>query len=155
MAAYASSEFALEEFNRFERIKLTLPIKKSLKQKKKALERTLDAYKTVIDYGVGEFVTEANYRIGNVYSQLSRDLLDSERPKGLDDLAMEQYEILLEEQAYPFEEKSVELLAANAERAWDGFYDDWVKRSLKELAKLLPARYGKQESTTEVSHGLH
>ncbi len=155
LAASASAEFALEEFNRFESIKLTLPIKKSLGQKKKALERTLDAYKKVIDYGVGEFVTEANYRIGNVYSQLSRDLLNSERPKGLDDLAMEQYEILLEEQAYPFEEKSIDLLAANAERAWDGFYDDWVKRSLKELAKLLPARYGKQETTAEVSHGLH
>ena len=154
LAASAASEFALVEFDRFERIKLTLPIKKSLGDKKKALERTLDAYKKVIDYGVGEFVTEANYRIGNVYSQLSRDLLKSERPKGLDDLAMEQYEILLEEQAYPFEEKSVELLAANAERAWDGFYDDWVKRSLKELAKLLPARYGKQESAPEVSDGL-
>lgn len=154
LAASAANEFALAEFDQFERIKLTLPIKKSFAQKKKALERTLDAYKTVINYGVGEFVTEANYRIGNVYSQLSRDLLASERPKGLDDLAMEQYEILLEEQAYPFEEKSVELLAANAERAWDGFYDQWVKQSLNELAKLLPARYGKQETTAEVSDGL-
>ena len=67
---------------------------------------------------------------------------------------MEQYEILLEEQAFPFEEKSVKLLAANAERAWDGFYDDWVKQSLKELAKLLPARYGKHEKLSEVSRGL-
>ena len=147
--------FAGEEFDQFQRIKLTLPIKKSLKAKKSALDKTLKAYKKVLDYGVAEFSTEANYRIGNVYSQLSRDLMDSERPTGLDPLAMEQYEILLEEQAYPFEEKSIELLEANAQRAWNGFYDDWVKQSIKELSTMLPARYGKKEAAVEVSHGLH
>lgn len=155
LAAYASSQFAGEAFARFERIKLTLPIKKSLAAKKGALDETLKAYKKVLDYGVAEFVTEANYRIGNVYSQLSRDLMNSERPKGLDELALEQYEILLEEQAYPFEEKSVELLAATAERSWEGLYDKWVKQSFQELAKILPARYGKQEQRSEVSDGLY
>lgn len=154
LAAYAANQFAGEAFARFERIKLTLPIKKSLAAKRSALDETLEAYKKVLDYGVAEFVTEANYRIGNVYSQLSRDLLNSERPKGLDELAMEQYEILLEEQAYPFEEKSVELLAATAERSWEGLYDKWVKQSFEELAKILPARYGKQELKQEVSDGL-
>lgn len=155
LAAYATNQFAGESFARFERIKLTLPIKNSLAAKKGALDETLRAYKRVLDYGVAEFVTEANYRIGNVYSQLSRDLMKSERPKGLDDLALEQYEILLEEQAYPFEEKSVELLAATAERSWEGLYDKWVKQSFSELAKILPARYGKQEQRGEVSDGLH
>lgn len=155
LAAYASAQFAGEAFNRFERIKLTLPIKNSLAAKKKALDETLSAYKKVLDYGVAEFVTEANYRIGNVYSQLSRDLMNSERPKGLDELALEQYEILLEEQAEPFEEKSVELLAATAERSWEGLYDKWVKQSFVELAKIMPARYGKREQSSEVSNGLH
>lgn len=155
LAAYASAQFAGEAFNRFERIKLTLPIKNSLNAKKKALDETLSAYKKVLDYGVAEFVTEANYRIGNVYSQLSRDLMNSERPKGLDELALEQYEILLEEQAEPFEEKSVELLAATAERSWEGLYDKWVKQSFVELAKIMPARYGKREQSNEVSNGLH
>lgn len=155
LAAFSANELAGQAFANFERIKLTLPIKKSLQAKKAALDETLAAYRKVLDYGVGEFVTEANYRIGNVYSQLSRDLLASERPKGLDPLAMEQYEILLEEQAYPFEDKSVQLLEATAERAWDGFYDDWVKRSFKELATILPARYGKQEAVEEVSDGVH
>lgn len=155
LAAYASAQFAGEAFNRFESIKLTLPIKNSLAAKKRALDDTLKAYKNVLDYGVAEFVTEANYRIGNVYSQLSRDLMNSERPKGLDELALEQYEILLEEQAEPFEEKSVELLAATAERSWEGLYDKWVKQSFLELAKIMPARYGKREHSGEVSNGLH
>lgn len=155
LAASAANELAGQKFAKFERIKLTLPIAQSLQAKKAAMDETLAAYRQVLDYGVGEFVTEANYRIGNVYSQLSRDLLESERPEGLDPLAMEQYEILLEEQAFPFEDKSVELLEANASRAWDGFYDDWVKRSFEELATILPARYGKQEAAEEVSDGLY
>jgi len=104
---------------------------------------------------VAEFSTEANHRIGMIYGQLSADLMDSQRPKGLDDLALEQYEILLEEQAYPFEEKAIDLHQANSERAWEGIYDDWVERSFEELAKLLPARYGKKEKRLEVSDAIY
>ena len=155
LAASASIKFANDEFSRYSGIKLTLPLKNSLKKKKSALDKTLKSYKGVLDYGVAEFSTEANHRIGMIYGQLSKDLMNSQRPKGLDDLALEQYEILLEEQAYPFEEKAIELHQANSERAWDGIYDDWVKRSFAELGKLLPARYGKQEKVIEVSDDIY
>jgi len=35
-----------------------------------------------------------------------------------------------------------------------GIYDQWVKRSFEELAKLLPARYKKSESVLEVSNEI-
>ena len=53
----------------------------------------------------------------------------------------EQYDVLLEEQAFPFEEKAIELHEANAQRTGDGVYDEWVQRSFDVLAKLKPARY--------------
>jgi len=155
LAAFASSEFADQEFERYKRIKIGLPLKQSMQKKKKALDKTLSSYKTVMDYGVAEFATEANYKVGLIYSQLSQDLMNSERPKGLDATAMEQYEILLEEQAYPFEEKSIDIHKSNAERSWKGIYDDGVKNSFKALAKLLPARYGKKEEAPEISRGIH
>ncbi len=154
LAAFATAKFADDEFARYERIKLTLPLKKSLKKKRAALDVTLKAYRRVLDYGVAEFATQANHRIGNIYSQLSKDLLNSQRPKGLDDLALEEYEVLLEEQAIPFEEKAVSILQANAERSWTGLYDDWVKESFKSLAEILPARYGKKEQAVEFSDAL-
>ena len=155
LAASASIKFANDEFSRYSAIKLTLPLKASLKKKKSALDKTLGSYKNVLNYGVAEFSTEANHRIGTIYAQLSKDLMNSQRPKGLDDLALEQYEILLEEQAYPFEEKAIDLLATNSERSRDGIYDDWVKRSFEELGKLLPARYGKKENKIEVSDDIY
>ena len=52
---------------------------------------------------------------------------------------------MLEEQAYPFEEKSMELHEVNAKRASEGIYDQWVKSSFTALKELRPVRYGKAE----------
>lgn len=154
LAAQSQTYFAGKELAIFEKIRLRAPIKNTLKAKRKAMDKTLKSYKSVIDYGIAEFATEANHRIGEVYANLYEELLDSERPKGLDELTMEQYEIMLEEQAYPFKGKAVEMLTINAERSWQGFYDQWVKQSFSVLANLLPARYGKQETVVEVSRGV-
>ena len=83
------------------------------------------------------------------------DLIDSERPKGLSELELEEYELMLEEQAYPHKQKAISLLEANAHRSWQGIYDHWVKASFKALAELLPARYGKEEVRLELSRGVH
>ena len=63
---------------------------------------------------------------------------------------LEQYNVLLEEQAFPFEEKALELHEANARRAANGVYDAWVKRSYAALAKLRPVRFGKNEISVGV-----
>ena len=52
---------------------------------------------------------------------------------------------LLEEQAYPFEEKAIEVHGVNAARTGSGIYDEWVRKSFAALAGLMPARYGKTE----------
>jgi TolA-binding protein len=145
LAAYSSSVLADDDYQLFKAIELKLPLKNSLKKKKSALNKVLASYKKVTDYGIEEFATLATFRIAAVYSQLSQDLMDSQRPKNLDELALEQYELLLEEQAFPFEEKSIDLYEVNIKRSWDGVYDDWVKDSFSALKALLPARYGKEE----------
>ncbi|QIL91994.1 tetratricopeptide repeat protein [Microbulbifer sp. SH-1] len=147
LAAFAQSELAEQSYARFERLSLTLPLKQSLKNKKQAMETTVADYKKVLDFGIAEFTTAANFRLAEVYRQLSRDLMDSQRPNGLSPLELEQYEILLEEQAFPFEEKAIELHEANIQRTADGVYDQWVKNSFSSLENLLPARYRKPEST--------
>ena len=71
--------------------------------------------------------------------------LESERPRNLNAEELEQYDFLLEEQAYPFEEKAIGVHETNAARTVDGVYDGWVRKSLEALAEMLPARYAKQE----------
>lgn len=155
LAASAQAELAQPAYDEFTRIPLTLPLKNSLQRKRAALEKALKAQEQILTYGVAEFTTEASFKIGEIYAQLSRDLMASQRPKELDELALEQYEILLEEQAYPFEEKAIEIHQANIQRSWKGTYDAGVKRSFGALAKLLPARYNKPEARVEVSNEIH
>ncbi len=149
LAAYASTIFAEDARVAFNNIKLKLPLKKSLARKKKAMQKAIKALEKVNGYNIADFATEATYKIGQIYTQLSKDILESDRPK-LDELALEQYNILLEEQAYPFEEYAIEIHEANSQRAWQGVYDDWVKNSFKSLEKLLPARFAKKEQSVEV-----
>jgi hypothetical protein len=99
--------------------------------------------------------TAATFRLGEVYQQFSKDLMASERPKNLDEMALDQYDMLLEEQTFPFEEKAIELYESNASRASDGIYDEWVQRSFAALATLLPARYAKLERSEDVVTALY
>lgn len=155
LAAMAMAKFADDSYQEFVKIKLTLPVKKSMKKKKSAMDKAMGQYKKIIGFGIAQYATQANHRIAEIYVALSRDLMDSERPNGLDELALEQYEILLEEQAFPFEEKAIGIYEGNTKLTHKGIYDDWVKESFKSLSKLLPARYGKTEHTLEVSDELY
>jgi cellulose synthase operon protein C len=149
LAAKATLEGVEPQVAMFNAIKLIVPLDKSLKSKRTQMEKVLTAYGKALDYGVAEVTTAATYGMGELYRQLGADLMGSERPKGLDADTKEQYDVLLEEQAFPFEEKAIELHETNAQRTGDGVYDEWVQRSFDVLAKLMPARYAKAEKSED------
>jgi TolA-binding protein len=155
LAATASLDLAEPIRKRFEVVKLTQPLADSLKLKKELMEGVISAYTGASNYGVAEVTTAATFRLGEVYERFSSDLMQSDRPTSLEADALEQYEILLEEQAFPFEEKAIDLYKANADRAADGIYDDWVKKSFSRLAGLMPARYAKKERSEDVLTALN
>lgn len=140
---------------RYEGIRLLVPLDRSLKAKQAAMEQVLKAYRRAADYGVAEVTTAATFQVGEVYHELSRALLGSQRPAGLSEEEREQYDILLEEQAYPFEEEAIKLHEVNYRRIAEGLYDEWVKRSMEQLATLLPARYGKTEILVSAIESIH
>jgi Flp pilus assembly protein TadD len=94
---------------------------------------------------VADVTTAATFESAELYRQLGKDLMSSERPKKLSKEELEQYDVLLEEQAFPFEEKAIKLHEVNVARAKDGTDDEWVQKSFAALAQLNPGRYGKQE----------
>jgi tetratricopeptide (TPR) repeat protein len=145
LAARASLELAEPLRVAFESVPLTAPLPKSLKAKRDAMEAALTAYRAAADYGVADVATRATFATAEMYRRLAADLLASERPRNLSEEEQEQYALLLEEQAYPFEEEAIELHEANAARVLDGIYDDGVRASFAALAELKPARYLKAE----------
>ncbi len=143
LAALSTLELTSAYRDAFQAIRLVAPLKQSLADKKAAMERALAGYQAATAYSVAEVTTAATYEMGELYRRLGADLMQSERPANLDAEALEQYDLLLEEQAFPFEEKSVEVHSLNARHAADGLYDDWVKKSYAVLAEIEPARFGK------------
>ncbi len=150
LAANAQLKLAEPARDAFRAIRLVIPLKKSLVAKRQSMEAALAAYKTAADYHVAEVTTAATYETAELYRRLGKDVLDSERPKKLNKDELEQYESLLEDQAFPFEEQSIQIHEINTALARDGIYDEGVKKSFAALAELKPGRYGKTELTQDV-----
>ena len=141
-AALALAEPVAEAYRS---VALVEPLQRQLKLKKVRMEEALKAYALAADYGVADVSTAATFRIAAVYRDFGRALMASERPRKLTKVELEQYNVLLEEQAFPFEEKATELHEVNARRAAAGVYDQWVRASFDALRELRPLRYGKTE----------
>ena len=148
----AQGALALAEpvLDAYKKVALVEPLAKQLKLKKSKLEDVLKAYAVAADYGVAEITTAATFHIGALYQDFGRALMTSQRPKQLKKAELEQYNVMLEEQAFPFEEKAIELHQVNARRSAQGLYDPWVAKSFKALAELRPVRYGKVERSEGV-----
>lgn len=153
----AEAQFLLAEDSRvaFDLVRLSHPLKDSLRHKQRALKDALAAYEAVASYQVAQFTTASTYRIGTLFTDLSAAIMASDRPDGLSDLEQAQYEILLEEQAFPFEEKAIALHEINMRRSWDGVWDTWIESSFAELGRLMPARFDKQEVEVAYVESIH
>jgi len=138
----------------YRQVRLVEPLKKNLKLKKTRMQQAFDAYGVAAAYGVAEISTAATYHSAALYQDFGKSLMDSQRPKNLKADELEQYNVMLEEQAYPFEEKAMELHEINVRRASKGIYDDWVKKSYSALAKLRPVRYAKSEKAVGIFDGM-
>lgn len=150
LGASAALTLAEPTFEAYRKVSLVEPLAKQLKLKKARMEEALKAYAQAADYGVAEVTTAATYYTAALYQDFGRAMLASQRPKRLSKAELEQYNVMLEEQAYPFEEKAAELHEVNARRAATGIYDKWVKQSYSALAALQPVRYGKAERSEGV-----
>jgi len=129
----------------YRKVALVEPLQRQLKLKKDRMELALKAYAAAADYGIAEVSTAATFQTAELYRDFGAALINSQRPRGLKKDEIEQYNVMLEEQAFPFEEKAIEVHEINAKRTADGFYDASVRDSIAALAKLRPARYGKVE----------
>lgn len=150
LAAKAQLALAAEPRDEFRAIRLTLPLSRTLKAKRKAMQRAMAAYRLADSYGVAEVTTAATYEMAGLYETLAHDVLGSERPRHLSGQELDEYNSLLEDQVFPFEEQAIKVHGLNAARASQGVYDEWVRKSFAALAQLDPARYGKTELMSDV-----
>ena len=144
IAATVNMELAKTKHNEFEQHVLVAPLELNLRNKKAAMQSAVALYGQASAYKIAKITSEATYSIANIYNDFSQALLNSERPKELNEQELEQYNILLEDQAFPFEETAIEFHETNLARIKDGVYNDWIAKSHVQLKDLFPARYARE-----------
>lgn len=155
LAAKASLVIIEPKFDEFIAIKLVKPFKANLTKKQTSMKSLVASYSKLVDYKVADVTAASTYYIAEIYYNFSRSLMESERPDNLNALELEEFNLMLEEQAYPFEEKAMKVHEKNVELLATGLYSSWIDRSIDKLAKLIPARYAKPEESTNYVTNLH
>jgi outer membrane protein assembly factor BamD (BamD/ComL family) len=135
-------------YQRFAEVELVQPFQKHLKRKKQRMDAALEAFGGLLDYEVGEVTAAATFYMAEIYSGFSRALMESERPADLDPASLQDYEMVLEEEAFPFEERAIEVHEKNLELMAAGLFNPWIEKSLARLSELMPGRYAKFEASS-------
>ena len=149
LAGKAALVFAEQTYDRFAEVRLVKPFEANLRKKKELMKATTQAFNKLVEYEVGEVTAAATFYLAEIYAHFSKALMESERPVGMNAQELQEYELAIEEQAYPFEEKAIKIHEKNLELISVGIYNTWIDKSLKRLAKLVPARYDKPEVPSE------
>jgi tetratricopeptide (TPR) repeat protein len=145
LAATSALVLAEQTFAQFAAIKLVEPFKANLEKKKTLMEAATQEFSRLLDYEVGLVTSAATFYLAEIYADFSRDLKESERPRGLSPEEREAYELAIDDQAYPFEEKAIATHKSNLDLIPRGIYNEWIDKSLQKLAAFVPARYAKPE----------
>lgn len=144
IAANTLLELAQNKQKQFTQVRLVEPLAANLRNKKKFMQEAIALYGQASVYSFAEITTQSTYAIGSIYQEFSSALLKSERPKNLSTDELEQYDILIEDQAFPFEEKAIEFHEINLARIKDGTSNQWIKQSYQQLTSLFPVRYNRK-----------
>ncbi len=145
LAAKAALVLAELLYAEFVELELKQPFEESLAEKQRRMDQALAAFENLVAYEVAEVTAGATYYIAEIYFEFSAALIGSERPAGLSEAEKVDYELVIEEEAYPFEERAIDVHEENFELLAAGIYNPWVQRSLDKLAVMMPGRYAKSE----------
>jgi tetratricopeptide (TPR) repeat protein len=147
LASKAALVLVERQYEQFARLQLNQPFEESLATKQTSMDETLAALEGLLAYEVAEVTAATTFYIAQVYLNFSASLIDSERPTGMSVAEMNSYEMVIEEEAYPFEERAIAVHEENFELLAAGVYNPWVQKSLDRLADLMPGRYAKEETS--------
>lgn len=126
-------------------VKLVQPLEETLKKKTLLLEALILDYSQIIKYKVPELQPEIYFQMGGTLENFKDSLINAEKPGDMTAQELEEYNFLLEEKSYPYEEQAVKayeksLQASRKHKVWN----EWASKSIKKLADLRPALYKRE-----------
>src|SRR5690554_1464386 len=150
-AAGGSVALGAEAAAEFGGVELSMPLEESLARKQRAMQKAQTHFRNAESLGGAGVLPESLFRRAELHRIMARDLMASTAPDDLNELEQMQYTMLLEEEAYPFEERAIALHSENHQGIATTGFNVWVEKSLDVLAKLHPGRYDRSLRWMSVS----
>lgn len=147
--ARAALALGESELAKFSAVKLSGDLAQAFTDKETYLEVALGHLVNAASLPFAETLAASLFRAGESFEQMKNDILDSERPEGFSEEELEEYQFLLEEKAFPLEDRAIEYyrrgIAASREA---GVHNEWVDRMYARLEVLLPWAFQRSEQPT-------
>ena len=146
-AARSQLRIAERSFIRYNDYHITPPVDETVVRKRELLQDVIREFVAAGNYRTADVITASNFFIGRALELFNKDIMSSPKPVGLSDSEMEEYNLLLQEMAFPFEAKALEAYRVNIQRSVKlEFLDPWIEKSFERMADLAPWSYLRNES---------
>ncbi len=129
----------------YKELRLTHPFEKTLKRKTQLIESLIRDYTRIAAKAstvAPEVLPQVFYSMGSAFENFRDSIINSDRPRGLTKDEKVEYQFLLEEMAYPYDDRSVEAYEKTLKSALvQSLYDKWLFMGVARLAYLRPVLY--------------
>ena len=140
-----------EKYTTYAEVKLINPFEETLKKKTQLLDSLLIEYSDLAKQNDPGLLTEVLFRMAAALENFKDSLINSERPSELTKEELEEYNFLLEEKAYPYDEQAVKAYEKVIHVGRNTMvFNQWVQNSLERLSILRPALYKRDFTVMEM-----
>jgi hypothetical protein len=133
--------FAEEAWRRYDALRLTQPLPKSIATKQGLLDSVIARYRRTAELAVPEWTHAAAFRTGQALVGFAEALEKSERPADLTGDDLNAYENVLMEQSMPFHERGESVWSDLLKRSQGEAADAWLARARSALWSKLGDRF--------------
>jgi hypothetical protein len=138
------AEHSFEEYGAFH---IAPPVENTVVRKRELLQGVIREFVAAGNYRTADVITAANFFIGRALELFKEDILTSPVPPGLGSDEEEEYDLLLQEMAFPFEEKALDAYRVNIQRSVTlEMLDPWIEKTYERMAELAPWAYQREET---------
>jgi TolA-binding protein len=146
-AARSQLRIAERSFTRYKSYHIAPPIDETVVQKREMLQEVIREFVAAGNYRTADVITASNFFIGRTLELFKEDILSSPKPGDLTNAEQEEYELLLQEMAFPFEAKALDAYRVNIQRSVKlELLDQWIEKTFERMAELAPWSYLRSES---------
>jgi TolA-binding protein len=146
-AARSQLRIAERTFEEYGAFHIGPPVDETVIRKRELLQGVIREFVAAGSYKTSDVITASNFFIGRALELFKDDILTSPVPPGLTQPEKEEYDLLLQEMAFPFEEKALNAYRVNIKRSVTlEILDPWIEKTYERMAELAPWAYQRDEA---------